>query len=113
MTIILDPQLAPVLRQKVDDGLYRTTDEALNEAVRLLDARDRRLKHVRSLLAVGLEQAERGELIDLTPELLDEIDREVEAASSTFRLGTAKTTSNWPSGDGRGHGRTPAAPPLG
>jgi hypothetical protein len=47
------------------------------ESERPSDERNR-LKRLRALLAVGLDQAERGELIELTPELLDEIDREVE-----------------------------------
>jgi Arc/MetJ-type ribon-helix-helix transcriptional regulator len=56
---------------------FDSRSEALREAVRLLDERDH-LQHLRALLAVGLEQADRGELIELTPELLDEIDREVD-----------------------------------
>lgn len=77
MTVTLDPQLAAVIRQKVDAGLYPTTDEALREAVRLLDEHDRR-RRLRALLAVGVEQADRGELIEYTPELLNEISREAE-----------------------------------
>ena len=77
MTVTLDPQLSALLRQKVDAGLYRSADAALREAVRLLDEHDR-LQRLRALLAVGVEQADRGELIEYTPELLEEISREAE-----------------------------------
>jgi len=77
MSIQLDSRSEALIRQKVEAGLYSDASEALREAVRLLDERDR-LQHLRALLAVGLEQADRGELVELTPELLEEIDREVE-----------------------------------
>lgn len=36
------------------------------------------LEHLRSLLTVGLEEAQRGELIEFTPEYLEDLDRRVE-----------------------------------
>jgi antitoxin ParD1/3/4 len=77
MSIQLSPQVEALIRAKVDSGQYASADEVVRAAIPLLDERDR-LRHLRSLLAVGLEQADRGELIDLTPELLDDIDREVD-----------------------------------
>jgi hypothetical protein len=38
------------------------------------------LSRLRALLAVGLEQSERGEVIELTPEYLEDLDRRVEEA---------------------------------
>jgi putative addiction module CopG family antidote len=78
MAKILDPQLEAVLQEKVDAGLYSDTDEALEAAVRLLDERDRRLQWLRAELAIAEVQIERGELIDYTPELLEQITRESE-----------------------------------
>ncbi|MGH2534985.1 MAG: type II toxin-antitoxin system ParD family antitoxin [Thermomicrobiales bacterium] len=83
MQIVLDPKTEALIRAKVEMGLYADADEALREAVRLLDERDR-LRHLRALLAVGVEQADRGELIDFTPEVLDEISRE---ADELYRRG--------------------------
>ncbi len=77
MTIQLSPQAEALIRAKVDSGQYASADEVVRVAIPVLAERDR-LRHLRSLLAVGLEQAERGELIDRTPELLDDIDREVD-----------------------------------
>ena len=78
MSIRLTPEVEALIRQKVDSGHYASPDEVIQAAIRLLDERDQRLQHLRALLAVGSEQERRGELIDFTPELLDEIDREVE-----------------------------------
>ena len=78
MAKVLDPQLEAMLQEKVDAGLYSDTDEALEAAVRLLDERDRRRQWLRAELAIAEEQIERGELIDYTPELLEQITRESE-----------------------------------
>ena len=78
MSVRLTPEVEALIRQKVDSGQYASADEVIQAAIRLLDERDQRLQHLRALLAVGLEQERRGELIDFTPELLDELDREVE-----------------------------------
>ena len=80
----LDPQLEAMLQEQVDAGLYSDTDEALEAAVRLLDERDRRLQWLRAELAIAEEQIELGELIDYTPELLEQITRESEESA---RLG--------------------------
>jgi hypothetical protein len=53
--------------------------------VLLQDEADR-LQHLRALLAIGLEQADRGELIELTPEFLDEINREVDERFSRDKM---------------------------
>jgi putative addiction module CopG family antidote len=37
MSIVLDSQSEALIRQKVDAGLYADADEAIREAVRLLD----------------------------------------------------------------------------
>ncbi|HET8524825.1 MAG TPA: hypothetical protein VFL82_16460 [Thermomicrobiales bacterium] len=46
--------------------------------------RERRLQELRADIAVGLEQIERGEVIEFTPELLEELVREAE---ENMRLG--------------------------
>jgi putative addiction module CopG family antidote len=83
MTITLDPKTEAVVREKVDSGHYRDTAEVIQEAIRLLDERDR-LAVLRSKLENAEAQADRGEVFALTDELWDEIDREAEEA---FRAG--------------------------
>ncbi|MEA2511955.1 MAG: Bacterial antitoxin of ParD toxin-antitoxin type system [Thermomicrobiales bacterium] len=73
MSVTLPPELEAMVRQKVDEGLYADVDSVVQEALRLLDRRDRRER-----LRAALVEGEEGEGIPYTPELLEEIDREVE-----------------------------------
>ena len=83
MTITLDAQLEAAVREKVDAGLYGDAAEVIREALRLLDEHDRE-RLLRAKLARAEEQADRGELIEFTPELLDKLGRE---ADEMFRQG--------------------------
>lgn len=83
MNVSLTPELEAMIQQQVDSGRYTNASEVVREALRLLDEHQR-LQHLRSLLAVGLEQAQRGELREFTPELLEDIDRRAE---ELFRRG--------------------------
>lgn len=77
MAVSLTPELEAIIQERVDSGRYGSASEVVQEALRLLEERDR-VEHLRSLIAVGLEQAQRGELIEFTPELLESIDRRAE-----------------------------------
>jgi antitoxin ParD1/3/4 len=77
MNVSLTPRLEAMIRQKVESGMYNNASEVVREALRLLEERDR-LQRLRSLLAVGLEQEQRGELVEFTPELRDKMDRRAE-----------------------------------
>jgi antitoxin ParD1/3/4 len=83
MNVSLTPQLEAMIRERVESGRYNNASEVVREALRLLEERDR-TEHLRSLLAVGLEQVHRGELIEFTPELLADIARRAE---ERFRRG--------------------------
>jgi antitoxin ParD1/3/4 len=72
--VTLTPQVEALIRRKVDAGLYADADAVLREALRLLDEHDRRTQRLQAALLEG----EQGEGIPYTPELLDEIDREVD-----------------------------------
>ena len=74
MNVSLTPELEAMIRQQVDSGRYNNASEVVREALRLLDEHQR-VQHLRSLLAVGLEQAQRGELVEFTPELVEDIAR--------------------------------------
>jgi len=77
MNVSLTPELEAMIRQQVDSGRYNCASEVVREALRLLDEHQR-VQHLRSLLAVGLEQAQRGELVEFTPELMEDIHRRAE-----------------------------------
>jgi antitoxin ParD1/3/4 len=76
MSVTLTPEIEAKIRQRVDSGRYDDANEVVLEALRLLEERDR-LEHLRSLIAVGLEQAQRGELVEYTPEWVADLDRRV------------------------------------
>jgi antitoxin ParD1/3/4 len=83
MNVSLTPELEAMIRQQVDSGRYNNASEVVREALRLLDEHQR-IQHLRSLLAVGLEQAQRGKLVEFTPEWIEGLDRRVD---ERFRRG--------------------------
>jgi antitoxin ParD1/3/4 len=83
MSVSLTPQLEAMIHERVESGRYSSASEVVEEALRLLEEREQ-LEHLRGLLAVGLERAQRGELVEFTPEYLDDLDRRVE---ERFRRG--------------------------
>ena len=83
MSVTLTPETGAMIQQRIDSGRYDDANEVVQEALRLLNERDR-LEHLRSLVAVGLEAAQRGEAAEFTPEFLADIDRR---ADEWFRQG--------------------------
>ncbi len=68
MNITLKPQQEKFLREKLDSGKYGTIDEVIAEAFKLLEERDKHylqwLDETRKKVAIGIEQANRGQLTD-------------------------------------------------
>jgi antitoxin ParD1/3/4 len=68
MNVSLTPELEQLVHQKVKSGRYLSASEVVREALRLLEERDRireaRINTLRSEIAVGIEQGDKGEVID-------------------------------------------------
>ena len=68
MNITLKPQQERLLKEKLDSGQYGTIDEVIAEAFRLLEERDKSyqqwLDETREKVAIGIDQANRGQLTD-------------------------------------------------
>ena len=68
MNITLKLQQEQFLREKLDSGKYGTIDEVIAEAFRLLEEREKYyqqwLEETREKVALGIEQANRGQLTD-------------------------------------------------
>jgi antitoxin ParD1/3/4 len=68
MTLLLTPELEIFIQSQVASGKYTSTDEVIIAALKLLEERERiyqgRFEELQREIAVGLEEAERGELID-------------------------------------------------
>jgi hypothetical protein len=50
----------------------------MREAIRLLDEREDQLDTLRAKIRIGLDQLDRGEGIEMTPDVWDDLDREVD-----------------------------------
>jgi antitoxin ParD1/3/4 len=83
MSITLTPEVADRIRQKIETGPYRTADEVIEEALSLLDERER-VQTLRAKLQIGIDQLDRGEGEERTPELMERLSRE---ADEMFRRG--------------------------
>ena len=68
MNVSLTTQLEAFIQEKVDSGQYRSASEVVREALRLLweqnQARQLRLDRLRQEIAAGIEEADRGDLIE-------------------------------------------------
>ena len=67
MAVTLAPQIEDLIQQKVEAGPYSTADELIQEALQALEEREG-LQYIRTKLQVGLEQVDRGEVVEFTPE---------------------------------------------
>ncbi len=77
MDVRVDGRSATLIRQRVASGRFADAAAVVREALRLLDERDHG-QALRAELQIGLDQIERGETVDFTPELLDELTIEAE-----------------------------------
>lgn len=71
MPIQLTPEAEAIIQQKVRNGLYDNAEAAIETAVQLLEAHDRKLQRLREAIAEG----EKGEGVPWTPELMEQILR--------------------------------------
>ncbi len=73
MPISLPPELEAFAHEQIDTGKYGSMEEMLVAGVQLLAERDAlyqgRFEELRRDVRVGVEAAQRGELLDLEPEL--------------------------------------------
>ena len=74
----LAPHIEALIRQKVDNGSYRSADDVIEDAQLALDEREQtRLLRLRAMVREGFES---GEGIPVIEDVMDEIEREAEAA---------------------------------
>lgn len=78
MVVQLSPRIEAEIERLVASGQYADAGEVIDEGVRLLAEREHaRFLQLRALVREGFES---GEAVELTPEVMDEIEREAEAA---------------------------------
>lgn len=83
MNVSLTPELEKLVAEKLKTGHYSSASEVIREGLRLLIEADRlkreRIESLRRDIAVGLDQANRGELVD-GPKALAKMRRQIERA---------------------------------
>lgn len=84
MAIQLPADVEAGIRRKVESGHFSDAAEVVREAMRLLDDQERHLASLREKLQIGLDQLDRGESVEWTPELREQIRR---SANRRARLG--------------------------
>jgi antitoxin ParD1/3/4 len=77
MQIQLTPQFEELIERKVQSGRYTDASEVVQEALRLLDERDK-MTRLREALAVGEAQVARGEVKPWTSESMGRLLHEAE-----------------------------------
>jgi len=85
MNVSLTPELETLIHAKVKSGRYLSASEVVREGLRLLEERDRlfeiRLADLQQKVTVGVDQADRGELLDE-----DDVFAELEADTQQIEL---------------------------
>jgi antitoxin ParD1/3/4 len=91
MEVSLTPELEQLVAERIESGMYASPSEVMGEALRLLKERDEtrraRLEELRREIAIGLEQADRGETRPFDPE---DLKRRVRARLSEERQAKRK-----------------------
>lgn len=86
MNVSLTPELEALVHEKVKSGRYLSASEVVREGLRLLEERDRlyqsRLAELQQEITIGVEEAERGELVD-GEVVMAEIYEELRQAEAT------------------------------
>jgi antitoxin ParD1/3/4 len=74
MNVSLTPELEHLVQRKVETGRYLSASEVVRKALRLLEERDQdreiSLAELRKQVAVGIEQADRGDVALLDMEAI-------------------------------------------
>jgi len=86
MNVSLTPELERLVQEKIASGLYGSASEVIREALRLMQERDQirrvRLEELRRDVSIGIEAADRGELVD-GEQFFEELQAELEIADQT------------------------------
>jgi antitoxin ParD1/3/4 len=99
MQISLPPELAQFVAQLVQSGRYDTESEVVCQGLWLLrdheELRKIRIEELRKVIAVGIEQADRGEVAPLDMQAI--LAKSREQLAQTVEDGDASSPANQPS----------------
>lgn len=64
MYIQIKPELEEFIQAQLASGKFASMDDVINEAFKLLQAREQRIEELRQKIAVGTEQIAKGQVTD-------------------------------------------------
>ena len=80
MHVNLSPEMENFIKSKVVGGFYGNATEVIRDAIRRMQAEEARFSAWQAAIKKGDEQLERGEIVDYSPELLNDITERAIAA---------------------------------
>jgi len=83
MSIQVSPEAEARIRELVGRGDYDDPETVIYEALRVLEERDK-LVRLREFIAIGDEQAARGQVVPWTPDFMDRLKRQ---SAESVRMG--------------------------
>jgi putative addiction module CopG family antidote len=83
MTVTLSSRAEEIVREMVETGRYASTDDVIAQALIALDYQER-LERFRAMLQVGIDEDDRGEADEWTPELRERLHQQ---ALARYRRG--------------------------
>ncbi len=78
MSVTLNADTEEIIRRLVADGRYPDADAVVQDALQLLETRQRRINWFREQIQMGIDEADRGELIPYTESFWDDLDRDID-----------------------------------
>ena len=94
MNVSLNPQFEKLVKQKVQSGEYASESEVIQEALRLLEQRDKKLIELRAEIQIGLDQLERGEYTTYDEDGLKDLAKTIKSRGRERLESERKQTSN-------------------
>jgi putative addiction module CopG family antidote len=93
MSIELSPRQQTVIEHLVASGSFSDATVAIDRAIQLMELHEQQIAALQAKLQVGLDQVNRGEVVEYTPEFMDEMILETEEA---FLRGEVPDRNVWP-----------------
>jgi antitoxin ParD1/3/4 len=81
MNVAIKPDAQRFVEDQMKAGRYMSPEDVVQAGLKLLEERQANLAHIRDKIAIGLDQARRGELLD-GDGVFDEIFGPADSASS-------------------------------
>ena len=73
MSVTFPADVEAAIRRMVESGRYSDSVAVVREAVQTLEEIERQRADLRAKIQIGIDQADRGELVEWTPELREQI----------------------------------------